>query len=320
MMEGMWEMILTARERISPYVHCTPVLTSSSVNRAASCECFFKCENFQRTGSFKFRGAINAVAALTSTDCARGVVTHSSGNHGQALALAAWEFRIPAFIVIPEDAPRVKLAAARGYGAKVVTCAPSQAAREKTAERITRETGAVLIDSHDHPEVIAGQGTAVIELIEEVGHLDMVIVPIGGGGLISGTAIAVRNLCPNTQVIGIEPTGADDAYRGIKAGKRITEFVPRTIADGLRTTLGVLNFAIIREMVDRIIRVPDEEIITAMRLIWERMKIIVEPSSAIALAPLIFGRLDGKGKRVGIILTGGNVDLDRFCGFLQHST
>ena len=318
-MEKMWEMIIAARERISPYVHRTPVLTSSSIDRAAACDCFFKCENFQRTGSFKFRGAVNAVAALPPADRAHGVVTHSSGNHGQALALAAREFRIPAFIVIPEDAPRVKLAAARGYGAMVVTCAPNQTAREKTAGRISRDTGAVLIDSHDHPQVIAGQGTAVIELLEEVGHLDAVIVPIGGGGLISGTAIAVRNLSPDTRVIGVEPAGADDAYRGIKEGKRITEFVPHTIADGLRTTLGVLNFAIIKEMVDEIVRVPDEEIIAAMRLIWERLKIVIEPSSAVALAPLISGKLGSEGGRIGIILTGGNVDLDRFFELIPHS-
>ncbi len=318
-MEKIWKMIIAARERISPYVHHTPVLTSSSIDRAAACDCFFKCENFQRTGSFKFRGAVNAVAALPPADRAHGVVTHSSGNHGQALALAAREFRIPAFIVIPEGAPRVKLAAARGYGAKVVTCAPTQAARERTARKIVHETGAVFVDSHDDPVVIAGQGTVAVELLEQATPLDAILVPIGGGGLISGTAIAVRNLSPSTRVIGVEPTGADDAYRGVEEGKRITEFVPHTIADGLRTTLGVLNFAIIKEMVDRVIRVPDEEIIAAMRLIWERLKIVIEPSSAIALAPLISGKLGSEGGRIGIILTGGNVDLDRFFELIPHN-
>ena len=312
MLEEMWERLSAARERISPYIHRTPVLTSSSIDRTTGCTCFFKCENFQRTGSFKLRGAVNAVAALPAAQRSRGVVTHSSGNHGQALALAAREFGIPAYVVIPENAPRVKLVAARDYGAKVVTCAPTQRAREETAARIAAETGAVLIDSHDHPEVIAGQGTTALELIEEVGPLDAIIVPIGGGGLVSGTAVAVRHVSPKTRVIGCEPAGADDAYRGIREGRRITDFTPHTIADGLRTTIGALNFEVIRAAVDEIVRVADADIISAMRLIWARMKIIVEPSSAIGLAPLITGALDLTGKRVGIILTGGNVDLERF--------
>ncbi len=312
----LWKEILQARTRIAPFAHMTPVMTSSSIDRSVGSWCFFKCENFQRTGSFKFRGAVNAIASLPAVARARGVVTHSSGNHGQALALAAREFRIPAFIVIPEDAPRVKLSAAREYGAEVVLCAPTQRAREETARRIAQETGAVFVDSHDDPTVIAGQGTAVLELLEEAGPLDVVLVPIGGGGLASGTVVAVANTSPGTRVIGCEPAGADDAYRSLEEGRRITDFTPRTVADGLRTTLGALNFRIIERFIDTIVRVSDEEIISAMRLIWERMKIVVEPSSAVALAPLLSGGLDMKGKRVGIILTGGNVDLARFFRFL----
>ena len=299
-----------ARERIAPFVHATPVMTSASIDQECETHILFKCENFQRAGSFKFRGAMNAVAALPPADRARGVITHSSGNHGQALALAAQEFGIPAYIVIPENAPQVKLAAARAYGAQVITCAPTQAAREETAAQIAAETGAVFIDSHDNEEVIAGQGTAALELLDQTGPLDAVLVPIGGGGLISGTAIALHHVSPNTRVIGVEPAGADDAYRGIREGRRITEFVPHTIADGLRTTIGALNFEIMRKLVDDIILVPDAEIIAAMRLIWTRMKIIVEPSSAIALAPLLSKKV--RGDRIGVILTGGNVDLDQF--------
>ncbi len=301
-----WNDITTARERIAPFAHVTPIMTSASIDQECASRVFFKCENFQRSGSFKFRGAVNAVAALAPAARARGVVTHSSGNHGQALALAAREFGITAYIVIPENAPRVKLAAARAYGAHVVTCAPTQAAREQEAERIVRETGAVFVDSHDDPLVIAGQGTAAVELLNDAGTLDAVLVPVGGGGLISGTAIAVHHLSPTTRVIGVEPAGADDAYRGMRAGKRITNFVPNTVADGLRTSLGELNFAIIRKAVDDIVLADDEDILAAMRLIWTRMKIVVEPSSAIALVPLLTGAV--RGRRIGIIITGGNVD------------
>lgn len=317
MEKELWNEILQARTRIAPFSRETPVMTSSSIDRVVGNSCFFKCENFQRTGSFKFRGAVNAVASLPSDRRVRGVVTHSSGNHGQALALAAREFRIPAFIVIPDDAPRVKLAAAQAYGGKVIPCAPTQKAREETARRVAEETGAVFVDSHDDPAVIAGQGTTVIELLEETSHLDVILVPIGGGGLISGTVVAVENTSPGTEVIGCEPVGADDAYRSLEEGRRITDFTPRTIADGLRTPLGRLTYAIIKEKVGRIIRVGDEEIIAAMRMIWERMKIVVEPSSAVALAPLLSGGLKIEGKRVGVILTGGNVDLDRFFWFLR---
>ena len=311
MIETLWNGILQARDRIAPFVHVTPVMRSSSIDRQCAAHMFFKCESFQRTGSFKFRGAVNAISALPSNERARGVVTHSSGNHGQALALAAQEFGIPAYIVIPEDAPQVKRAAAQAYGAQVITCAPTQAAREKMAKGVEQETGAIFVDSHDDPRVIAGQGTVALELFEQVGPLDVILVPVGGGGLISGIAIAVRHLSPKTKVIGCEPAGADDAYRGLKEGKRVTDFVPHTIADGLRTPLGARNFAIMRELVDEIIRVTDDEIIAAMRLIWERLKIVVEPSSAIALAPLLPGPLHVGDKRIGIILTGGNVDLDR---------
>ena len=301
-----------AAERVGSHVHCTPVMTCSALDRSAEAMIFFKCENFQRTGSFKFRGACNAVSGLLEDAGSRGVITHSSGNHAQALALAARLHDVQATIVMPENAPAVKRAATEGYGARVVACAPTHHAREETAQQIQREAGAVFVSAHDDPFVIAGQGTAVLELLADAGDLDMILVPVGGGGLLSGTLLAAKGLSPGIQVIGCEPAGADDAYRSLQSGKRIVDFVPQTIADGLRTPLGERAFGIILRLVDKIVRVEEEEIVDAMRTVWERMKIIIEPSSAVAVAPLLSGALKATGKRVGVILSGGNVDLEGF--------
>ena len=317
--DPLWKQVLEARARIAPFIHNTPIMTCATVDRIARNTVFFKCENLQKTGSFKLRGALNAVASLSPEDRARGVITHSSGNHGQALALAAKLHGARAFVVMPEDASQVKRAATEGYGAMVVPCQPTQTSREETADRVVKETAAVFIDSHDDVCVIAGQGTAVVELIEATEPLDLILVPVGGGGLLAGTAIASSHLLPETQVIGCEPTGADDAYRSFRSGKRVTEFTPRTIADGLQTPLGARNFEIIRERVHDIVCVSEEGILQAMRFVWERMKILIEPSSAVAVAPLLDGSLGVTGERIGVILSGGNVDFDRLFRFLQQS-
>jgi len=304
-----WEDIERARRSITPLVHRTPVMTSTSIDSAAGAKVFFKCENLQRTGSFKFRGAGNAVSLLGEAEQRRGVLTHSSGNHAQALALAARLHHVEAHVVMPENAPDVKRRATRDFGATIVDCPPTHAGRIDTAARVQERTGAVFISAHDDPCVIAGQGTAVYELIEEVGDLDLILAPVGGGGLLSGTLIAAKHLLPGALVIGCEPAGADDAYRGLQAGKRIVEFTPDTIADGLRTPLGENTFEILRKLADDIALVSEQEIVDSMRLIWERMKILIEPSSAVAVAPLLNHSLDTAGKRVGVILSGGNVDL-----------
>jgi threonine dehydratase len=308
--------VVHARERIAPWAHRTPVLTSSSIDRLAGASVLFKAEPFQRTGSFKFRGATNAVLSLSGVERARGVVTHSSGNHAQALALAARLAGVHATIVMPEDALPAKRRATEGYGATVVPCAPTLAAREETAARVLRETGGTLVHPHDDTRVIAGQGTAAVELIEEAGPFDLLLAPVGGGGLLSGTAIAAAALLPSARVIGCEPAGADDAYRSLRSGVRVTEHAPRTVADGLRTTLGEIGFHVIRRLVSDIVLVSEEEILEAMRLVWERMKVVIEPSAAVAVAPLLNGSLSVGGRRVGVILSGGNVDLD---GFLPSS-
>jgi len=314
-----WKDVASARERIAPYVQRTPLLTSAGIDELCDAHVFFKCENFQRTGSFKFRGAVNAVAAISKSDRSRGVVTHSSGNHGQALACAAREFGIPAYIVVPEDASRMKIAAIKSYGGEVIPCTPNQRAREETAAEVAKRTGAIPIDSHDDPLVIAGQGTATIELIEETGPVDMIFVPVGGGGLISGTAIAAANASPKTEVIGCEPAGADDAYRSLATGRRVTDFTPCTIADGLRTPLGRLTYAIIKERIRRIVCVSDEAIIAAMRLVWERLKIVIEPSSGVALAALMSGEVPIAEKRIGVILSGGNIGPESIARLFSES-
>jgi len=302
--------IASAHQRIAGLVHKTPVLTCRSINSMFGGEFFFKCENFQKVGAFKFRGASNAVSLLGAQQAGRGVATHSSGNHAAALALAARERGIAAYVVMPHNSPEIKKKAVEGYGAKITYCEPTLEAREKSLKKIIKETGAIEIHPYQNPEVIAGQGTAVKELIEEVGFLDRVLCPVGGGGLLSGTALAVKELLPSCRVTGCEPAGADDAFHSFYGGKIFPSVNPKTIADGLLTSLGSLTFPIIQKNVDEIVTVSDEAIVKAMRMIWERMKIIIEPSSAVTLAAIIEEKFDVKDKKVGIILSGGNVDLE----------
>lgn len=273
---------------------------------------FFKCENFQKVGAFKFRGACNAVFSLSDEEALRGVVTHSSGNHAAALALAARRRGIPARIVMPSSAPPVKIAAVRGYGGIITFCEPTPASRESTAAQIIQETGTTLIHSYNDYRIIAGQGTTALEFLEEIDNLDFVLTPLGGGGLLSGSAIAAKGLNPKIKVIGCEPKNVDDAYRSIKAGRIIPPDNPNTIADGLRMPLGDKTFPIIRDLVDKILLATEEEIVTAMRQIFERMKIVVEPSAAVPLAVLLSNQLNVADKNLGIIISGGNVDFKRF--------
>lgn len=302
--------ILATMERITPFIHKTPVLTSTSINRILGVELFFKCENFQRMGAYKMRGAVNAVLKLSDEEKARGVVTHSSGNFAQALALAAKSVNIKAYIVMPSNAPKVKKAAVLEYGAEVIECPPTTQDREAVAAKITKEKGATFIHPSNDLNVIFGQGTAALELIKEQNALDYIFVPVGGGGLLAGTALAAHYFSPGTKVIAGEPFGADDAYHSLKAGKIIPCENPLTIADGLRTSLGDKNFPIIQKLVKEIIRVEEQEIIDAMKMIWQRMKIIIEPSSAVAFAALIREKGRFKNKKAGVILSGGNVDVE----------
>ena len=301
-----------AAERLAPIVHRTPVATSGTLDRLSSRELFFKCEHLQKTGAFKFRGASNAVLKLPAEIAARGVATHSSGNHAGALALAARMRGIPAHIVMPRTASPVKRRATREYGGFIVECEPTQAARESTAAAVVAETGATLIAPFDHPDVIAGQGTAALELLAEIRELDALVTPVGGGGLTSGTCLAAHGVAPRVRVFAAEPKGADDAARSKAEGRRLPQTDPRTIADGLRTSLGDLTWPIVRDRVERVITVTEEEIVAAMRLLWERAKLLVEPSSAVAFAAVLtdeFRELSGL-RRIGIVLSGGNVDLD----------
>lgn len=302
--------VLAARERIAPFAHRTPVLTCTALNRLAGSSLYFKCENFQKVGAFKFRGACNAVFSLSDEEAAAGVVTHSSGNHAAALALASRLRGIAAHIVMPSNAPAVKQAAVAGYGDQITFCEPTQKAREATTEQIIARTNATLIHPYNDPRIIAGQGTAALELVEEVGQLDAVVAPVGGGGLLSGTSLTVRERLPDCKVIGAEPANVDDAFRSWKEKRLVPLEKADTIADGLKTSLGSLTFAIIRTGVDDIVRVSEAEIAQAMRLVWERMKIIIEPSSAVALASVLSPEFPLRDARVGIILSGGNVDLD----------
>ncbi|HET9032950.1 MAG TPA: pyridoxal-phosphate dependent enzyme [Dokdonella sp.] len=302
--------IEAAAARVSAHARLTPVLQSHSINERAGAELLFKCENFQRVGAFKFRGACNAVWSLTDAVADKGVVTHSSGNHGAALALAARTRGIPAHVIVPQGAIRSKAEAISDYGASVHRCAATIAAREETAERVRDETGATLVHPYANTAVIAGQGTAARELILETGPLDVLIAPVGGGGLICGTAICAAALAPQCKVIGAEPSGAADTFESLQRGQRVGPFTPDTICDGLRTLVGEINFSMIREHGVEVLTVDDEATIAAMRLIWQRMKIIVEPSAAIVLAVAIQYRERFAGMRVGLILTGGNVDLD----------
>lgn len=303
--------INAAAARIAPWAHRTPVMTSRAIDEIAGCTLYFKCENLQKVGAFKFRGASNAVLSLSEEEAARGVATHSSGNHAQALALAARMRGIPSFIVMPSNAPAIKKAAVAGYGARIVECEPTLAARESTLDAVVRETGAAFVHPYNDRRVITGQATAAKELIEDVADLDILMTPVGGGGLLSGSALSAFHLSPGIAVIAAEPEGADDAARSFRAGYIIPSEHPRTIADGLLTSLGDRTFAIIRRHVRDIVTVSDDAIIRAMRLVWERMKIIIEPSAAVPLAAVLERRLESDGKRIGIILSGGNLDLDR---------
>ena len=301
--------IARAHERIKEQAKRTPVLTSATVDALTGAKVFFKCENFQRMGAFKFRGAYNALSQLDAEKRKKGVVAFSSGNHAQAVALAGRILGIKAVIVMPEDAPKVKLEATRGYGAEVVQYAKNQA-REELAGKLATERGLTLIPPFDHPHIIAGQGTAGKELIEDTGPLDVVMVPCGGGGLLSGCAIAAKHLAPRCKVIGVEPAAGDDASQSFAKKRLITIAVPDTIADGARTpSLGEITFPLVLRNVDDMLTVTDEELTRAMFFLWERMKIVVEPTGALAFTALYFKKLEGKGLRVGVVLSGGNVDL-----------
>ncbi|MBN1226843.1 MAG: pyridoxal-phosphate dependent enzyme [Deltaproteobacteria bacterium] len=310
--------IENAHKRIKPYIHRTPVLTSSILNEMCNAAIFFKCENFQKAGAFKIRGATNAVFSATKKANKNGVATHSSGNHGAAIALAAQWGKVKSYVVMPENSPDVKKAAVANYGAKIIFCKPTLEAREETLAKVIDNTGADFIHPYNDYRVITGQGTAALELYEDIPDLDCVIVPVGGGGLISGTVIALSAISPKTLVFGAEPKNADDAYRSFLSGKIMPSNNPETIADGLRTSLGNLTFPIIKRYVKSIIPVSEEMIVSSMRLIWERMKIIVEPSSAVALGALSTEGREFSGKRIGIIISGGNVDLDKLPWLTNH--
>jgi threonine dehydratase len=304
------EDLLLARARIGPYINLTPVLSSSTLDRMLGARLFFKCENFQKVGAFKARGATHAVMTLQDSELMRGVATHSSGNHAQALSWAASLKNIPAFIVMPDNSSKVKIDAVKEYGGIIRFCKPTLSAREETLKQVIMETGAVEIHPYDNLQIIAGQATAAAELIESTGSLDLIIAPVGGGGLLSGTALAAHYFSPGTKVIAAEPENANDAWLSFTRKSFVPSVNPDTIADGLRTSLGTYTFPIILRYVQDIVTVPEESIIRAMRFTWERMKILIETSSAVAVAALLDHKIDIAGKRVGIILSGGNVDLD----------
>ncbi|HEY1484430.1 MAG TPA: pyridoxal-phosphate dependent enzyme [Candidatus Acidoferrum sp.] len=315
-----WNGIVTAHERIAPRIHRTPVLTSASLNAMAGAELYFKCDNLQKTGSFKIRGATNAIFSLSEAEAAHGVVAPSSGNHAAAVACAAGWRGIPAWIVMPSNAPAVKCRAVEAYGGKITFCEPKVSARAETAARVQAETGAALIHPYDDDRIIAGQATAAKELLEEVSDLDAVLTPVSGGGLLSGTSIAAKTMRPAIKVLGCEPERADDAYRSLSSKVLQSLEASDTMADGLRASLSPRTFAILQRNVDGILLVSEEEIAATMRLVWERMKIVIEPSSAVALAPLLRkegaavlglgqGRGNGKKIKIGVIFSGGNVEL-----------
>jgi threonine dehydratase len=302
--------IRTAHDRIRPHIHRTPVLTSERLDAASGASLFFKCENFQKVGAFKARGATNAVFALDDETAQRGVATHSSGNHAAALSRAAKLRGIAAHIVMPSNSPKVKVRAVEGYGGRIVFCEPNQRAREEACARIIAETGATLIHPFENADVMAGQGTIAVELLEDVPELDFVLCPVGGGGVLCGTAVAAKALRPGIKVIATEPAGADDAAQSFHQHRLVYQEKKETIADGLRTNLGAPNFAMVQRYVDDVVTVSDAGIVAAMRAIWETMKIVVEPSGAVGYAAIIEGKIDCRSKRVAVILTGGNVDLD----------
>ena len=311
-----WKKIVEAHERIRPRIHRTAVLTSGSLDEMAGAKLFFKCENLQKTGSFKIRGATNAIFSLTEEEARRGVVTHSSGNHAAAVACAARWRGISASIVMPKNAPGVKCRAVESYGGRITFCEPNVTARAETAARIQAETGAVMVHPYDDDRIIAGQATAAKELVEEVADLEAVLAPVSGGGLLSGTCLGAKGLRAEVLVYGCEPARADDAYRSLKSGQLQALETSDTIADGLRASLAPRTFAILEKLVDGVLLVSEEEIVAAMKLVWERMKIVIEPSSAVALAPLLrsgglreMGNGEGEKPRIGVIFSGGNVEL-----------
>jgi threonine dehydratase len=304
------DTVRAAHERIRPHIHRTPILTNSWLNDASKASMFFKCENFQKVGAFKARGATNAVFALDDETARRGVATHSSGNHGAAVARAAKLRGIPAHIVMPSNSAKVKIRAVESYSAQVVFCEPTEESRELKCAEVIYKTAATLIHSFENEHVIAGQGTAAMELLEDIADLDVIMCPVGGGGLLSGTAVAAKSVRPQIKVIAVEPENADDAAQSFRAERRLVTEKKFTIADGLRTNVGEPNFAIIRQYVDVIVTVSEEAIISAMRTIWETMKIVIEPSAAVPYAAIQQGKIDVANKKIGIILTGGNVDLD----------
>ncbi len=313
---GMTEKVPTftdiqaAHKRIKSFIHKTPVLSSESINEILDINLFFKCENFQKVGAFKFRGATNAVRQLNKQEAEKGVATHSSGNHAAALSLAAKQLGIPAYIVMPNNAPEIKKKAVEGYGANITFCEPTLQAREETLRKVQNETGATFIHPYNNFNVICGQGTAAVEFLQEIPDLDVIIAPIGGGGLMSGTVLSAKAINPEIKVYGAEPLNADDAFRSFNKGVLIPAGPPNTIADGLLTSLSSLTFQIIREKLDGIYTAKEETIVRAMRMIWERMKILVEPSAAVPLAAVIENKYRLKGKKVGLIVSGGNVDLN----------
>jgi len=314
-----WAIIARAHARIAPHIHRTPVLTSSSLNEIAGAQLFFKCDNFQKTGSFKIRGASNAIFSMSEREIARGIVTPSSGNHGAAVACAARWRGVPAYIVMPRNAPKVKFQAVEAYGGKITYCEPTISARSEAAARVQAETGAVLVHPYDDDRIIAGQATAAKELLEDFADLDAVFAPVSGGGLLSGTCLSAQGIRADVRVYGCEPERADDAYRSLTTGVLQAQEFSDTIADGLRASLSPRTFAILREHVSGILLVSEEEIVAATRLVWERMKIIIEPSCAVAIAPLVrkgaveaLGlppRRDGAPSKLGVIFSGGNLDL-----------
>jgi len=303
--------LIDARERIKNQIKRTPIFTSSSINSILGCNLFFKCENFQKVGAFKFRGASNAVLSLEEKELKRGVATHSSGNHAAALALAAKMKNVPAYIVMPRTAPEIKKKAVEGYGAKIIFCEPTLKAREESLNKIIEETHAIFIHPYDNYNVIAGQSTAAQEIFDELHDLDFIITPVGGGGLLSGTSLSTKYFSPKTKVIGAEPKNADDAFHSFNEKKICPSINPQTICDGLLTQLSEKTFEIISENVSEIITAKEESIIEAMKLIWERMKIIVEPSSAVTLAIILENKEKFSQKNIALILSGGNVDLTK---------
>ena len=315
-----FDAVRAAHQRIAPHIHRTPVMRSSSLDAIAGAQLFFKCENLQRSGSFKMRGATNAVFSLSDEEAARGVLTHSSGNHAAALALAARDRGIRAWIVMPSDAPQIKRRAVAAFGGEILLCEPTMAGREAAAQELILHTGAVLLHPYDDDRIIAGQATAALELLEDVPDLDLVLAPVSGGGLLSGTAISTKHLRPAARVVGCEPRNADDAARSLAAGRIEPAAKSRTMADGLRATLAPRTFAILRRLVDHVALVTEEEIVEAMRLLWDRLKVIVEPSGAVAAAPALLHKIgseenvnaaqQNQQKKIGIILSGGNLDLD----------